>query len=227
MTRIPTRRGFTLIEIMVVVVLIGLMMGIVVPRFRVSEVHQGAASGGPAGARPRGRALAGPRRPGASRASTFDVGAGHATRGISTPTATGRWRSRRRRPRRSSIFRTRALDHRCPVRPRTVTPDVPGFAGGGSIDAAEQPGGLRLARVDDPARHHAAWCTSGPIADTTAVTAVSISAGGRHPGVGLSRGAGGNEPSARRAGFHPHLGPAGRDDAHHRAGGARAHAGDC
>ena len=32
-----TRRGFTLIEILVVVVMIGLMMRIVVPRFRISN----------------------------------------------------------------------------------------------------------------------------------------------------------------------------------------------
>jgi len=166
-----SRRGFSLIEIMVVVVLIGLMMAIVVPRFRVSQYTR-TREAADLLVRDleavRSRALA-------TRSIARIVvnpGAGTYT-GYLDADRDGALAQTAAETDALEIFRTRALDQGVQFG-RGGAPDVPGFAGGGSIT-------LPNSRVDFDSRGLTTPLgTRGvvylrSVADTTAVTAVSIS----------------------------------------------------
>jgi prepilin-type N-terminal cleavage/methylation domain-containing protein len=167
-----SRRGFSLIEIMIVVVLIGLMMAIVVPRFRVSQWTK---------SREAADQLARDLEAARSRAL--------ATRSIVrivvdpvTATYTGYLDDNRDGILAQSAaetvalatFRSRTLDQDVQFG-RGAAPDLPGFPGGGGITLPNN-------RVDFDARgltlplgtRGVIYLRSG--ANRAAVTAVSISA---------------------------------------------------
>ena len=169
-----TRRGFTLIEILVVVVMIGLMMRIVVPRFRISNSTKARQSADQL-VRDleivRARALA---TKSISRVA-FNV-AGNAYTGYLDANRDGVLGQTAAETAALSVFRTRALDTGVKFG-RASTPDLPGYAGAGATTFAGS-------RIDFDSRGLTTPLgTKGVIyivstADTTAVTAVSISGAG-------------------------------------------------
>ena len=169
-----TRRGFTLIEILVVVVMIGLMMRIVVPKFRISNSTKARQSADQL-VRDleivRARALATK-----SISRSRSTWRGTRTPATSTPTATACWARRRPRRRRSacsgperSTPASSSAGHRRPTCRATPAPA-----------RRRSPG----TRIDFDSRGLTTPLgTKGVIyivstADTTAVTAVSISGAG-------------------------------------------------
>jgi prepilin-type N-terminal cleavage/methylation domain-containing protein len=169
-----TRRGFTLIEILVVVVMIGLMMRIVVPRFRVSnstKARQAADQLVRDLEIARARALA---TKSIARIA-FNV-AGNAYTGYLDANRDGVLGQTAAETAALSVFRTRALTTGVKFG-RASTPDLPGYTGAGTTT-------LPSSRVDFDSRGLTTPLgTKGVIymvstADTTAVTAVSISGAG-------------------------------------------------
>jgi prepilin-type N-terminal cleavage/methylation domain-containing protein len=169
-----TRRGFSLIEILVVVVMVGLMLKIVVPRFRVTnktKARQAADLLVRDLETARARALA--------TRSTARVALNVAAR-----TYTGYLDSNRdgviaqtaAETAALSVLRTRALETGIRIG-RTATPDVPGYAGAGATT-------LPSSRIDFDSRGLTTPLgTRGVIyvsstTDTLAVSAVTISGAG-------------------------------------------------
>jgi prepilin-type N-terminal cleavage/methylation domain-containing protein len=167
-----SRRGFTLVEMLVVVVLIGLSLGIVVPRFRVSEATK-ARQAADQLARDlevvRSRALA-------SRSLArvaFDAAAGSYTAYLDTD-RNGTLAQSAAETAALGSFRTRALGGDVQIG-RGGEPDVPGYPAAGSVT-------LQNSRVDFDSRGLTTPLgTSGVVylrstADPSALAAVSISA---------------------------------------------------
>jgi prepilin-type N-terminal cleavage/methylation domain-containing protein len=168
------RRGFTLIEVLIVVVLIGMMLGIVVPRFRVSEATR-ARQAADQLVRDleavRSRALA-------SRSLarvTFDAVAGTYTGYLDTD-RDGALAQSALESTALAVFRTRLLEADVQIG-RGAEPDLPGYAGAGAVT-------LTNGRVDFDSRGLTTPLgTSGVVylrstTDTSAISAVSISAAG-------------------------------------------------
>jgi prepilin-type N-terminal cleavage/methylation domain-containing protein len=167
-----SRRGFTLVEILVVVVLIGLSLGIVVPRFRVSEATK-ARQAADQLARDleaiRSRALA-------SRSLArvaFDVAAGSYTAYLDTD-RDGTLAQSAAETAALGTFRTRALAADVQIG-RGGEPDIPGYPAQGSVT-------LPNTRVDFDSRGLTTPLgVSGVVylrstTDSSALAAVSISA---------------------------------------------------
>jgi prepilin-type N-terminal cleavage/methylation domain-containing protein len=166
------RRGFSLVELMVVVVMIALLTAIVIPRFRVTQFTR-ARQAADQLARDleavRSRALA-------TRSLTrvvIDTIAGSYTAYLDTD-RDGALAQLAGESAAVESFRTRALDADLQVG-RGVAPDVPGYPGGTSVT-------LQNNRVDFDSRGLTTPLgTSGvvylrSIKDPSAVAAVSISA---------------------------------------------------
>lgn len=168
------RRGFTLIEMLVVVVMIGVMLRIVVPKFRVStftKSRQAADQLVRDLETARSRALA-------TRSTVriaFNVAARSYT-GYLDANRDGVLGQTAAETTALSVFRTRTLDTGVKLG-RSATPDLPGYGGAG---ATTLPG----TRIDFDSRGLSTPLgTKGVIyivstVDTMAVTAVSISGGG-------------------------------------------------
>ncbi len=166
-----TRRGFTLIEILVVVVVVGLMLRIVVPKFRLSTAtlsRQAADQLVRDLETARSRALA-------TRSTVrvvFNVAARSYT-GYLDANRDGVLGQTAAETAALSVFRTRTLDGGVRIG-RTGAPDLPGYAGAGATT-------LPSARIDFDSRGLTTPLgTKGVLylsstTDTTAVTAVSIS----------------------------------------------------
>ena len=178
------RCGFSLIEVLIVVVLIGLMMAIVVPRFRVSQFAKTREA-----AEQLARDLEAARSRALATRSLARIavnqGAGTYTGYLDTD-RDGALAQSAAETAALTIFGSRALDP--DVRfGRGTAADVPGFAGAGSIT-------LPNSRVDFDARGLTTPLgTRGVIylrsaTDTTAVTAVLDQRGRRHPDVGVRGG---------------------------------------
>jgi prepilin-type N-terminal cleavage/methylation domain-containing protein len=167
-----SRRGFTLVEILVVVVLIGLSLGIVVPRFRVSEATK-ARQAADQLARDleavRSRALA---ARGLARVA-FDVAAGSYTAYLDD-NRDGTLTQSAAETTALGTFRTRALAVDVQIG-RDGEPDVPGYPAQGSVT-------LQNSRVDFDSRGLTTPLgVSGVVylrstKDPSALAAVSISA---------------------------------------------------
>jgi len=166
------RRGFSLIEILIVIVLIGLMLSIVVPRFRISQFTKTRAVADQLARdleAARSRALA-------TRSLArivLDPAAGTYT-GYLDNDRDGALAQSAVETAALEVFRTRGLDRDIQFG-RGAAPDVPGFAGPGSVT-------LPNSRVDFDSRGLTTPLgTSGVVylrsaTDTTAVTAVTVSA---------------------------------------------------
>jgi prepilin-type N-terminal cleavage/methylation domain-containing protein len=169
-----TRRGFTLIEILVVVVMIGLMMKIVVPRFRVSNMTKSRQAADQLVRDleiARARALA---TKSIARIA-FNV-AGNAYTGYLDANRDGVLGQTAAETAALSVFRTRDLVSGVKFG-RASTPDLPGYTGAGATT-------FPSTRIDFDSRGLTTPLgTKGVIyivstADSTAVTAVSISGAG-------------------------------------------------
>ncbi|MGH7514109.1 MAG: pilus assembly FimT family protein [Gemmatimonadales bacterium] len=166
------RRGFSLIEVLIVVVLIGIMLSIVVPRFRVSQstkARQAADQLAHDLEAVRSRALAT-----RSVARLALDAAGGTYSGYLDTDRDGALSQSAAETAALEVFRSRDLDQDIRFG-RGTAPDLPGFAGGGSVT-------LPNSRVDFDARGLTTPLgTRGVVyfrsaTDTTAVAAVSISA---------------------------------------------------
>jgi prepilin-type N-terminal cleavage/methylation domain-containing protein len=175
MRTLPARRGFSLIEVLIVVVMIGLMMAIVVPRFRVSgttRARQAADQLVRDLEAARSRALA--TRSLARIA--IAAGAGSYT-GYLDDDRDGALGQTAAETSALGVFRTRALDSYVRMGRNGSTPDLPGYPGAGTVT-------LPGSRVDFDARGLTAPLgTRGVVyfvatGDTSAVAAVSISGAG-------------------------------------------------
>ena len=168
------RRGVTLIEILVVVVMIGLMLRIVVPRFRVSGATQSRQAADQLVRDleiARSRALA-------SRSIVriaFNVAAKSYT-GYLDANRDGVLGQTAAETVALNVFRTRALDSYVKMG-RNTAPDLPGYAGAGPVT-------LPSTRVDFDSRGLTTPLgTKGVIyivatSDTTQIAALSISGAG-------------------------------------------------
>lgn len=168
------RRGFTLIEILIVVVMIGLMLMIVVPKFRVSNstrARQAADQLVRELETARSRALA-------TRSIVriaFNVAARSYT-GYLDANRDGVLGQTAAETAALSVFQTRTLETGVKIG-RNSTPDLPGYTGAGATT-------LPSTRIDFDSRGLTTPLgTKGVIyivstIDTTAVTAVSISGAG-------------------------------------------------
>jgi prepilin-type N-terminal cleavage/methylation domain-containing protein len=166
------RRGFSLIEVLIVVVLIGIMMAIVVPRFRVSQVTKTRQA-----ADQLVRDLEAVRSRALATRSVARIAVDPVTGtyiGYLDNDRDGTLSQSAAETTALEVFRTRALDS--DVRfGRGGAPDLPGFPGAGSVT-------LPNSRVDFDARglttplgtRGVVYLTS--VTDAKAVTAVSISA---------------------------------------------------
>jgi prepilin-type N-terminal cleavage/methylation domain-containing protein len=171
-TRRGSRRGFSLIEILVVVVLIGLMMAIVVPRFRASQWTKSREA-----ADQLARDLEAARSRALATRSIVRIVVDPATgtyTGYLDNDRDGNLAQSAAETAALGVFRSRTLDDEVQFG-RGITPDLPGFAGAGGITLPNN-------RVDFDARgltlplgtRGVIYLRSG--ANRAAVTAVSISA---------------------------------------------------
>jgi prepilin-type N-terminal cleavage/methylation domain-containing protein len=168
------RRGFSLIEMLIVVVMIGIVLAIVVPRFRVSastQTRQAADQLVRDLETARSRALA-------SRSTArmaFDVAARSYT-GYLDANRDGVLGQTAAETAALSVFRTRALEASVKMG-RNTAPALPGYAGAGAVT-------LPSTRIDFDSRGLTTPLgTKGVIyivatSDTTQIAAVSISGAG-------------------------------------------------
>ena len=168
------RRGFTLIEMLVVVVMIGLMLKIVVPKFRVSNTTKARQA-----ADQLVRELETARSRALATRSTVRVAFNVAARsytGYLDDNRDGVLGQTAAETAALRVFRTRTLDTGIKIG-RNSTPDLPGYLGAG---ATTLPG----TRIDFDSRGLTTPLgTKGVLyivstVDTTAVSAVSISGAG-------------------------------------------------
>jgi prepilin-type N-terminal cleavage/methylation domain-containing protein len=173
--RFPDRRGFSLTEVLIVVVMVGLMMAIVVPRFRVSGSTRARAAADQLvrdleAVRSRALATRSISRIAISSATGSYTGYLDGNRdGVLGQTAA--------ETAALGVFRTRTLDQYVRMGRNGSTPDLPGYPGAGPVTL---PGG----RVDFDARGLTTPLgTKGVIyfvatGDTSTVSAVSVSGAG-------------------------------------------------
>ncbi len=173
-TSMKSRRGFSLIEMLVVVVMVGLMLRIVVPKFRISnatKARQAADQLVRDLETARSRALA-------TRSMVrivFNVG-GSSYTGYLDSNRDGVFGQTAAETNALNVFRTRTLATGTRIG-RTGAPDLPGYAGAGATT-------LPSTRIDFDSRGLTTPLgTKGVLyisstTDTTAVTAISISGAG-------------------------------------------------
>jgi len=167
----PRRRGFSLIEVLIVIVMVGLLMSIVIPRFRVSETTK---------ARQAADQLVRDLEAARSRALATRSLARVAINAVSGSYTGYLDDNRDGAVAQSAVetsalasFRSRALETDVRIG-RGAAPDLPGYAGGGSVT-------LPNSRVDFDSRGLTTPLgTSGVVylqstIDPAVVTAVSVS----------------------------------------------------
>lgn len=167
------RRGFTLVEALVVIVMIGIMTAIVVPRFRVSHTSR---------VRSAARQLAVDLETVRTRALTTATMT-RVTFNVATGTYTGYFDADRNGAFVQSaaemdalaVFRSRVLTDGVRINRAGATPNVPGMAGAGAVTLPGSRLDFTSQGVTNP------FGTTGVIYlnsvnDATAIAAVSISA---------------------------------------------------
>jgi prepilin-type N-terminal cleavage/methylation domain-containing protein len=166
------RRGFTLIEILTVVVLIGVLMAIVMPRFRVSQVTKAQAA-----ADLLARDLEALRSRALSTRSIARLVVDPVTStyvGYLDDDRDGTIVQTAAENAALQVFRTRALDPDVRIG-RVGVPDLPGFAGAGSITLPNGRVDFDARGLTTPLGTQGVLYLSGAT-DQAAVAAVSVSA---------------------------------------------------
>jgi prepilin-type N-terminal cleavage/methylation domain-containing protein len=174
-THAGNRRGFSLVEVLTVVVMVGLMMAIVIPRFRVSGTTRARAAADQLvrdleAARSRALATRSISRIAIDAAAKSYTGYLDSNRdGALGQTAA--------ETAALGVFRGRTLDQYVRIGRNASTPNLPGFAGAGAVT-------LPNSRVDFDSRGLTTPLGSRGVvyfvatSDTSAVSAVSVSGAG-------------------------------------------------
>jgi prepilin-type N-terminal cleavage/methylation domain-containing protein len=166
------RDGFTLIEVLIVVVLIGVMMAIVVPRFRVSQATKTRTA-----ADQLARDLEAVRSRALSTRSIARLAFDPVTNtyvGYLDADRDGTIGQTAVETAALQVFRTRALDPDVRIG-RVGAPDLPGFAGAGNITLPNSRVDFDARGLTTPLGTQGVLYLSGTT-DQTAVAAVSVSA---------------------------------------------------